>query len=146
MLCMCVCCFVCCVCMTCPPPITGNSCGFASLAGIGMRNGDFSAPQRDQHSSTNTWEFMLFCVRATTCVQRKVATQLWRPITNPFKKKRVGGCWRFLSGSQVASKFVPGTTNITKTLGIHCVSEHVCVTQHNNSHNTSLRSSPNTWN
>jgi len=49
-----------------PSPNTGNSCGFASFAGIGVRSGAFLAPQTDQYLSTNTWKFMLFCVRATS--------------------------------------------------------------------------------
>ena len=99
-----------------PSPNTANSCGFASLAGIGVRHGAMLGPQTDQQINANTLKFMLFCVRPTKRKSCELQLRSCATSRKPFELLCVGIELRLLLGHQMATNMRPRTANISKTL------------------------------
>ena len=103
-------------------PNTVNSCGFASSADIGMQSGVFWGVRKRSPTFTNTWEFMLFRVVATQCVEPKMqhnSSTTWR---KTFEFSRVGACWRCHSDQPTQLQHAPGIRPMTQhTMNFQCL-------------------------
>ena len=92
-----------------------------TLTEMWMHIGTMLVTQWDPPTCANTWEFMLFCVVSMSRADEKLRAHCCAQSRKPFKFARVGACWRIILGTQSVTNMPPETTNIAKTLQIHCV-------------------------